>query len=230
LKDEFISVSSHELKTPLTSIRGYSELLQSSSSKKLSSKEKTRILGVIVRNVDRLTLLVNDILDVSRLQSGTFKLNLTRLNITKVLDDLVESLTPSFKQKGITITKNYSRGLPLVYADVDRITQVVNNLLGNSLKFTPSKGKVEVSAFKDKGNIVISVKDSGIGVDKKHANKIFEKFYQEEPAATHSLPGTGLGLSICKGIIKAHKGKLWAESKGKGKGLTVFFSLPKGKR
>jgi len=223
-KDEFFNIVSHELVTPIVPIKGYSELLLEEKMGKLSTKQKES-LDIVRRNTNRLSKMINGILDFSRINAGRLKLNIQNIQINNVIEDSVNDLQPLARTKDLDLKVGKMAAMPLVKADSARITQVLSNLIKNSIKFTPSKGKIRVWAEKKGKEVVVAVKDTGTGVAKENINKLFTKFYQVETSAKRTTEGLGLGLAISKGIIDAHKGKIWVESK-LGKGSTFYFSLP----
>ena len=224
LKDNFLNTTSHELKTPLIPIHSQLQLLLAGDFGKLN-KEQKKSLEMIFRNETRLDRLVSDVLDISRIQTKKLKIVPKKLSLTKVIKNVAEEMKPKAREKEVGITMKLA-DLPKVVADSDRITQVVGNLINNAIKFTPEKGKIEIEAEKGKKEVVVKVRDNGIGISPKNLKKLFTPFVQLDIGLARKHGGTGLGLVICKGIVEAHGGKIWAESKGEGKGSTFTFSLP----
>jgi PAS domain S-box-containing protein len=228
LKDSFLSTVSHELRTPLTSIKSFSEILLAYDEDRETQKE---FLTIIKEESDRLTRLINDFLDLAKIESGRMQWETVDLSIAEVIKTAINA-TQALAAQGKLEVK-VSPGLPTVRCDKDRLVQVVTNLLSNAIKFTPEGGKIEVKArmggagkSKKKANrLLVSVTDSGIGIDPKDYASIFEKFKQVGNTLTDKPKGTGLGLPICKEIIEHYGGKLWVESQ-LGKGSTFFFTLP----
>ena len=226
LKNEFISMVSHELRTPLTTIKGFVSIVLNEETGPLNDQQR-RFLVTSDRAIDRLTLLVSDLLDISRIEAGQIKMQLRPISVKDVCQRLASSFAPQLKAQAITLTMDIPDGLPLVLADPDRIGQVLDNLLSNALKFT-TKGGITVSAV-DKGDFVmVSVKDTGSGIAKEEHDKIFDKFYQIKVGSGYPAKGTGLGLAIVKSIIESHRGKVWVESDS-GKGAEFRFILPRAR-
>jgi len=230
LKDSFLSTVSHELRTPLTSIKSFSEILLTYDEDRETQKE---FLNIIKEESDRLTRLINDFLDLSKIESGRMQWETVELSVAEVIKTSINAAQSLAVKANLEVKTEISPRLPTVMCDRDRLVQVVTNLLSNSIKFTPDGGKIRVKArvlkhdeSKEKADmVVVSVTDSGIGIDPKDHQGVFEKFKQVGDTLTDKPKGTGLGLPICKEIIEYFKGKLWVES-ALGKGSTFFFSLP----
>jgi len=223
LKSLFLTITSHELKTPITPIIIQTQMLLEESLGKLSDKQKDST-KIILRNIERLNQLIGDILEVSKIQSKELKLAPKETQMANCIKETLESMEPVASQKKIRLTTKIAM-LPKSTFDPGRISQVLSNLINNAIKFTPEKGKITIEAAKHKEGIMVKVKDTGTGIAEKNLNKIFEPFFQAQPAYTRKHIGTGLGLSICKGIIEQHGGKIWVESK-LGEGSTFYFTLP----
>ena len=227
MQEEFINVASHELRTPTQAVLAYSQLVQ-------KHPEKTEeMIQAIYRNAKRLQRLTNDILDVTKIESKTFKLNKTHFSLNDLLSSIVDKYKENIDKANINVRLLHNKTdneFFLIEADRQRITQVVSNLLDNAIKFTKGKGKdVEVIAKReskkvDREIVVVNIKDTGSGIDTEILPKLFTKF------VTKSETGTGLGLFICKSIVEAHGGKIWAENNTDGKGATFNFSLPLNKQ
>ena len=230
LKDSFLSTVSHELRTPLTSIKSFSEILLAYEEDRDTQKE---FLTIIKEESDRLTRLINDFLDLSKIESGRMQWEMVELSIAEVIKTAVNTTQALAAKSGLEVKVELSPNLPAVVCDKDRLVQVMTNLLSNAIKFTPEGGKIEVRArlgkdekSKQKSDMMmVSVTDSGIGIDPKEYDSIFEKFKQVGDTLTDKPKGTGLGLPICKEIIEHFGGRLWVESQP-GKGSTFFFTLP----
>jgi signal transduction histidine kinase len=221
MKDDFISMASHELRTPLTVIRGYAEVL-------LSSKGHTKDTVKSAKNIDlmasQLDALVEDILDVSRIEQGRLKMNTKAVDIKKMAIDTLASFGMKAKEKKLKLESNIESGGP-IKADEGRLRQVFSNLVGNALKYT-QKGSVTVHAYEDKGWLKIKVSDTGIGMSAEAQKKLFTKFYRIKSKKTEGITGTGLGLWITKQIVEAMKGTISLESiEGVGTHITVSFPL-----
>lgn len=219
MKDEFLEMTSHELKTPISSISGFIELMNDEKLGSLTDQQK-EALEIMPHNIIRLKGSINKMLDITRLESLGMELNLKKVQITNIIRDLVNAFKTVAKTKNITLTTSLPK-LPEVYADKEELEKVISDLIDNAIKYT-DKGSVIVEAKQDKGNIIVKVKDTGKGLRKKDKEQLFTKFFQ----ADHTKPGSGLGLTICKKIIEKHGGKVWAKSKGAGKGSTFSFTLP----
>lgn len=222
LKSEFVSIVSHELRTPLTSIRGYASLLLSNRLGDLNEQQK---LGVNVINDEgvRLSNLINDLLDLSRLESGKTSLSIEKKNIVKTIETAFETLEIQANKKNITLGRSGMRSLTLFY-DPEKIKQVFYNLIGNAIKFTPDGGSVTVELEKSKDFGIIKIIDTGLGISKKDLKKIFEPFLQVETHLNRNTSGTGLGLTISKHIIELHHGRIEVDSKvNKGSEFRVYI-------
>lgn len=224
MKDEFLSNVSHELKTPLVSIGGYSEVLNAGTLGALNEKQK-RAADAIMRNANRLERLINSILCLSLEESGKMKYTFKSLQIADVIDHSVLDMLPQIKKNNLGIKKQVPDNLSLIKGDEERLIQVMSNLIGNAIKFTPS-GEITISAHEDDDNLHIAVSDTGIGIPQEETNNLFKRFYQVDASTTRKYGGTGLGLHISKFIVEAHNGKIWAESE-KGVGTTIHITLPK---
>ena len=221
LRTEFMNIAAHELKSPVTPIKGYLELIESDKDVDEKIKKWARIA---LRNAERLLLLVNDILDVSRLDTDTMRFNMEKIDSVKILNDAGEDIKPAIENKKIKFIKEIPAELPMIFADKYRLSQVLKNLLGNAIKFT-DYGTISLKAGVEKNNLIISVEDTGIGISNDELKKIFTKLYQAYTGEDRKNEGAGLGLYICKEIIKKHKGKIWATSQI-GKGTKFFIQLP----
>jgi signal transduction histidine kinase len=227
LKSEFVSTVSHELRTPMTSIKGYADLMLMGATGGMSDAQE-RYLQVIKNNADRLHMLVNDLLDISRIETNKTVLDLRPLDVSQVVNEVMEGHLHGRIQnqnKPINIEINMPDTLPLVQADQAKLTQILTNLVDNAFNYTPEGGKVTVTAWPDGSFINVSVADTGIGISQKNLHKIFERFFRSEHAEVQSIPGTGLGLSIVSSLIQMHGGRLNVESE-LGKGSTFTFTLP----
>jgi signal transduction histidine kinase len=221
MKTEFISIAAHELRTPLTSIHGFSELLL--TRKDLKEEEKEECLSYINKQSVNLAFILNDLLDISRLESGrSFLLNKEKCvvgDVFKRLIPYVQGISSKHKLKVVL------PGEPLeLLVDKEKMEQVLKNLLSNAVKYSQKGGTVCLSAKKRRSAIEISVADQGIGMTPEQVEKIFEKFYRAD-ASDSAIEGTGLGTTIVKNIVEAHGGKVWVESE-LGKGTTVKFTIP----
>ena len=221
LKQGFLSTVSHELRTPLTSIRGSLGLLASGALGTLSS-EVVEIVGVAERNALRLMALINDILDLERLETGKIHLQFTKVSVESILRRATESLAP-FGQHGVTVEA--PENSLMIWADADRIVQVLVNLLSNAVKFSPPGGVVSIAVGLRESSVEFRVTDRGRGVPESHRRAIFERFRQVESSDAREKGGTGLGLAICKSIVEQHRGTIGLESE-EGAGSTFWFKIP----
>jgi PAS domain S-box-containing protein len=220
-KDEFISMASHELKTPVTSLKGFTAILERRFLKE-GDEQALTYLGKIDRQVNKLTKLINDLLDISRIQMGKLDYREERFELSCLIQEIIENM------QGTTSTHQLfleEQALSQVFGDRDRIGQVLINLLANAIKYSPQADKVIVRLTTDQNNAIVSVQDFGTGIAKEHHHRIFERFYQVTNAEGQAYPGLGIGLYISCEIIKRHGGQIWVESK-KGEGTTFYFTLP----
>ena len=220
-KDEFISMASHELKTPVTSLKGFLALLQ----RRLSSQEDARSLYYLTRmdnQVEKLTKLISDLLDLSKMQTGQLAYREERFDVDVLVQEIVEDVQETTQTHRLLIEGQTGAK---VFADRDRVGQVLINLLNNAIKYSARADRVLVRVAKDSQNVIVSVQDFGIGISTDHQGKIFERFYQVTDPEEKTYPGLGIGLYICCEIIKRHGGQLWVESV-KGEGATFHFTLP----
>lgn len=225
MKSEFVSSVSHELRTPLTSIREALALIKDGLIGDVTEKQD-RCLDVALMDVDRLTRIINDLLNLSRMESGKIKIARSPTNVAYLLDYVVRTMGPKAKSGQVTLGSDCEGELPDVYVDSDQIIQVITNLVGNALKFTPADGKVSLIAKQHDGEYIsIGVRDTGPGISKSEQKKLFEKFVQLDSGLTRQTGGTGLGLAISKEIVLRHSGKVWIDS-APGKGSTFYFSVP----
>ena len=216
-----MNIVAHELKSPVTPIKGYLELI---ISDKNASERIKNWAKVSLRNAERLLKLVNDILDVSRLDTDTMRFEMEKLNINQILNEISEDIKPAIKNKKLKLITNIPKELPEVFGDKNRLIQVFKNLLENAIKFTDN-GTITIEAEKKNDHLLFAVKDTGIGISKYELKKIFNKFYQAYTGEDRKNEGTGLGLYICKEIVQKHNGEIWAESEI-GKGSQFYIKLP----
>jgi signal transduction histidine kinase len=226
-KDEFINIAAHEFRNPVQSIAISISLLIN----KIKDKEQMKLLDVANRNSRKLKILTQNLLEISKIESNSLKLNKEKFSFNELVIEIIKDYEESVfsNSTNLKITYSSSDNDLLVYADKDRICQVITNLIDNSIKFISNEGVISITAEKKKRNghhngsqktVVVTVKDSGAGIDLDIMPRLFTKF------TTKSFQGTGLGLYICKKIIEAHRGKIWAKNNNDGKGATFSFSLP----
>jgi signal transduction histidine kinase len=222
MKSDFISSVSHELRTPLTSVKGFSSLLVEEKFGKLPPEAKKR-LQKIDENVDKLVNMVNTLLDISRIESGKMEVKIAPSDIVKLIKEVSDFLSPQIQSKGINMLLEL-RGSLIVYMDKNLIERVLVNLINNAIKFTPQGGTITIKCEKGKEQAIISVKDTGCGIEKENLDKIFQEFFRIDNPINRTLRGSGLGLSLVKRIIDTHKEKIWVISEA-GKGTTFYFTL-----
>ncbi|HXE31127.1 MAG TPA: HAMP domain-containing sensor histidine kinase [Terriglobales bacterium] len=222
MKSNFLANVSHELRTPLTSIRSFSEILLDYPEEDVFTR--CEFLEIIIHESDRLTRLVNDVLDLAKIESGKMEWRPEPVDFAQVVRESLEAVRMVAAHKKLSLRNTVPDPLPQVLADRDRLRQVLTNLLSNALKFT-SAGSVAVGARIEGDELVASVADTGIGIPPEAQQRIFEKFHQEGDALMDKPPGTGLGLAICREILAHLHGRIWVESEP-GKGSVFFFALP----
>ncbi|MFH0929296.1 MAG: ATP-binding protein [Candidatus Aenigmatarchaeota archaeon] len=222
-KDAFISISAHELKTPITAIHGFAQLLENEDVIKNPEMRK-KYLKIIDQETKRLGNLVTEILDLSRIDLNTVRFTKENINLYEVLESIKEEEETKIKSKDLKIILDLQKDLPIIYTDKEKVTQVLINLIDNAMKYTP-KGAITVKVIRKGDGIQVSVSDTGLGIPKESFKKIFTRFYQVDSSYTRKVGGSGLGLSICKEFINALGGRIWFESKV-GKGSTFYFTLP----
>jgi len=220
-KSDFFALMSHELRTPLTAINEGTNLFLEGKGGEVTEKQK-KLLTIVSEESNRLIGLVNSVLDLSKLESGMLNFNFARADLSPLIARVVDEVGPLAEAKRIRIKREMS-DLPALSMDTERMLQVLRNLMGNALKFTPRGGMVGIAARRLDNAVMVSVSDTGPGIPKEHEAVIFDKFRQV-PGSTR-LPGTGLGLAIVKHIIQAHGGTVWVESEA-GRGSTFTFRLP----
>ncbi len=221
MRRQLIGDVAHELRTPLTVIKGSMEGLQDGILPATSETYQP-----VLREADRLNHLVDDLQELSRVEAGAYELHFAPLKLSSLKDTLTKRLGYRFKEKGIEFDCNLPQNLPVVQADEHRLIQVLTNLLTNALYYTPEGGKVSLQAHAKNNEILVSVKDNGIGIPPEHLDNIFTRFYRVDKSRSRHAGGSGIGLTITKHLVEAHGGKIWVESEGKDKGSTFFFTLP----
>lgn len=249
MKSEFISIVSHELRTPLTAIKNSLDIMLSGKTGELT-ESMDKFLHMAKRNVSRLSGIINDLLDLSKIEAGKMQFRFEELAIKEPIEFVKTTFENLASQKNIKLQTVLNNGMPIVYGDIDRIEQVLSNLVSNAIKFTPEGGSITVEAqvlnskdidsskfyqdpsatsplrpLLDSDYIKISVKDSGIGIKEEDIPKVFDKFQQIESSLSRNVGGTGLGLPIAKQLIDAHRGEIWIESE-ESKGTVFSFVLP----
>jgi len=222
-KTEFLSITSHELRSPMTPMKAQLQMLKEGYFGKLGKKQQES-LSVIIRNAERLDNIIADFLEISRIEAARLKFDFRETDITQLVKDTIAFMQGFAKEKNITLVEKV-KPLPMIQADPDRLSQVLRNLINNAIKFSDENNKVEVSAELKNDSILFSVKDYGCGLSPEHQVRVFEPFYQVENSTRRKHGGTGLGLTICRGIVESQKGKIWVESQ-LGKGCKFNFTVP----
>jgi two-component system phosphate regulon sensor histidine kinase PhoR len=222
-RQDFVANVSHELRTPISSIKGYAEtLLEGALEDKDNAKE---FISIIYQDSNRLANLINDLLDLSKIESGKMKMNFVSLDPVSVIRRAITVIENQAKIKSISFKVNLAPELPKIKADETRFSQVMINLLDNAIKYTPENGSVAVTAKALDNSLQVDIKDTGIGISERDLPRIFERFYRVDKARSRELGGTGLGLSIVKHIVQAHGGQVWVKSE-LGLGSTFSFTIP----
>jgi signal transduction histidine kinase/CheY-like chemotaxis protein len=234
IKDEFISTVSHELRTPLTSIRGALGLLSAGLMGNVDAKAQN-LLRIAVTNTDRLIRLINDILDLERMQSGRAPLHVRRCNLRELAEQAIDTMTPMADAAHVMLELQMGAPAESVFfdGDSDRILQVLTNLLSNAVKFSPAASSVKIRVEADTDCVLLRVSDQGRGIPPEKLDAIFDRFHQVEASDARQKGGTGLGLAICRTIVHQHNGTIWAESnvqQNRGAGASLFMALPRVNR
>lgn len=226
LKDDFVSVASHELRTPMTAIRSYAWMALHRPDQEVGIRLKKYLERIFV-STDRLINLVNDMLNVSRIESGRVEIIPKVFDIKALVGEIINEIGPKTTESSLNI-RVINVQVPQVFADTDKVHQVLLNIIGNALKFTPARGDITISFFSDGKMVETSIKDSGVGITADDLPRLFKKFGRLDNSyvASATSGGTGLGLYISKSLVELMKGKIWANSEGQGKGTTFTVSLP----
>lgn len=219
LKDSFVSMVTHELLSPVTTIQGYITYL-----KGVVTDEQRESLQVAEEETDHLINLIEELMDLSKIEAGEFEVNLDSVDIGCVVNKVITRLRQTIAEKALVIEDKLPKALPLVLADSERMLQVFSNLIGNAIKFTPSGGRISVYCRERDEKIIFCVEDTGIGIPGDKIGRVFDRFYQVDSTTSRKYGGCGLGLTITKRIIELHSGKIWVES-GQGKGSCFCFEL-----
>lgn len=221
MRRQLIGDVSHELRTPLAAIKGYMEGLMDGVL-----PVSPEAYQQVHTETDRLQRLVNNLQELSRVESGAYQLKLESVSPINLIETVINHLNRQFEEKEIHLEKKLEADLPIVSADKDRIMQVLTNLAGNAMQCTPTGGSVVISATRVKNEIVISITDTGIGISSQHLPYIFNRFYRTDKSRARASGGSGVGLTIAQALVKAHHGRIWAESAGEGNGSSFHFTLP----
>jgi signal transduction histidine kinase len=228
LKDDFVSTVTHELRTPLTSIRAFTEILL--DDPEVAPEQREEFLGIIAKEAERLTRLINQVLDLAKIESGTAGWVESRVDMKEVISDTLTAMGQLFKEKHITVEAQFPQKVSAVTADLDRMIQVMLNLLSNAVKFCDrANGRIEITLAERDGSLQVDVRDNGLGVRPEDQEAIFSKFHQVGNTLTEKPHGTGLGLHISRHIVEHFGGRMWVES-SLGRGACFSFTLPTGAR
>jgi len=222
-KTRFLSITSHELRSPMTPMKAQLQMLDKGYFGKLNEKQK-KSLETVLRNTDRLDKIIVDFLEVSRIEAARLKFTFKKIRLNKAIRELVNYMKGFMPEKNVSIEMNLGK-LPVIEVDPDRVSQVLRNLISNAIKFSKNGGAILVSAHPRKDHILFSIEDNGIGMDQRDQLRVFEPFFQAEQTIYRSRQGTGLGLAICKGLVESQNGKIWLES-DLNRGTAVYFTVP----
>ncbi len=223
VRQDFVANVSHEFRTPLTAIQGFSETLLGGALEDPANRR--RFVEIIRDHATRLARLTEDLLELSRIEAGELKLEFQPVSVRQLVDSCVETASLKARAKELVLNVNVPEGLPAVRGDANRLQEVLQNLLDNAVQYTPGGGNIEVSAANSSGQIVFTVSDTGIGIPQAEQSRIFERFYRVDAARSREAGGTGLGLSIARHIVEVHGGRIWVESTV-GEGSRFHFSIP----
>ncbi len=226
VKSDFISTVSHELRTPLTSIKAFAELIL--MKPKMPAEKRNKQLRIINAETDRLARLINDILDLTKIEAGKLSWHMSTVSLNEIITTSVSGIQSLVDNKSLILSVKVSDKLPLLFGDRDRIIQVFTNILSNAIKFTPQGGKIEITAHHEQfpqSRISVAISDTGVGIPLEDQELIFEKFRRSDDALTNNSQGTGLGLTISRQIVEYHGGEIWVKSKP-SQGSTFTFTLP----
>ena len=222
-KSVFLSMTSHELRTPITPLKVQLQMLYKQYYGKLTAKQQETLMNIL-KNTERLNNIIEDFLEISRIESARLKFVFKRTDLRETVYDTIKLMEGFAKEKNIQFVTEFGK-LPIINVDSDRVSQVLKNLIHNAIKFSSNNSKIEISAYLKKEDIQFSIKDYGKGMSPSDQIRVFEPFYQVEDPGGKDFGGTGLGLAICRGIVEAQKGKIWIQSI-EGQGSTFNFTVP----
>jgi signal transduction histidine kinase len=224
LKSEFVTLVSHELRSPLTAITGYVELLLEGHEGTLTEVQRES-LKIVQRNGEQVLALIEDLLDISRMEASRLELKHTTLDLARLVREVASSLRPQIEAKGQRLTLELAEALPAVSGDADRVTQILTNLLSNAHKYTAPGGSVTITARGEGNGVRVSVRDTGIGLSPDDQARLFTKFFRAQNSVTQGVRGTGLGLMITRALVELHGGEITVTS-ALGQGSMFSFTLP----
>lgn len=225
MKTDFFSLMSHELRTPLTTIKEGTNLFSESLEEQGATEKQKRLMTIINEECNRLIKLVNSLLDLSKMEAGMMVYNFHKAELPPLISKITDEIEPLAETRRIRIETEISRELPFITMDTERMLQVLRNLIGNAVKFTPDEGYVRISAKTVDKGVKVSVADSGAGISEEKVTAIFDKYYQDTLARSSKIKGTGLGLAIVRQVVNSHGGKVWVESTSEH-GSVFSFVLP----
>lgn len=225
-KDEFIRITNHELHTPLDVIRGNLDMVLKGETGTLPAKTREYLQDALL-GADRLSKLVNDTLSIARIETGRMEFKLEDIDLSRLLETIHSDFTPIAKERELSLYLELSPPLPHVLSDTEKLFQIIDNLLGNSLKFTPRGGSITIRAWSEDDSVVVAVHDTGIGIRPEDKVKLFKKFPQIDTSMIEAPKGTGLGLYLVWQLVEKLGGEIWIESPGLGKGAMFSFRLPR---
>jgi signal transduction histidine kinase len=228
LKSEFVATVSHELRTPMTAIKGYVDILTMGAAGALDENQ-THFLEIVRNNIDRLNILVNDLLDISRIEAGRVTLSPQSVNLREIAEEIItETLRRSQQEnKPMALSLDAPPRISPVIGDGERIRQIMGNLVDNAYNYTPSNGSIRINIHQQNDEVQVDVQDNGVGIAPEDQARVFERFFRGEHPLVLATPGTGLGLPIVRQLVEMHKGRIWMTSTGvPGEGSTFSFTLP----
>ncbi|NMB48241.1 HAMP domain-containing histidine kinase [Candidatus Kuenenbacteria bacterium] len=227
MKTEFVSIASHQLRTPLSIIKWYVEFLAQKNKQANLTPEQINYLKIISDSNQRMIRLVNDLLDISRIEGKRIQIHPEKVSLVELSKNIIQENQPLADKKNIKVSIKSDDNIPLLFVDPKRISMVVENLFSNAVKYIKEEngGTISVEIFREDSKIIFSIADNGVGIPDKDKKKIFKKFFRAENTMKLQTSGTGLGLFIAKAIIESHKGTMWFVSK-EGEGTTFYFKLP----